>query len=149
MELDLLRLSSRDEFQSWLFNDLELRDELYALMGRELDPDEGSLDALEAFLLDRYAGPDDALRPDQRGVLDAAARHIGLVMILNVDGALWDIDLDTEDSVYYRLPIVVLADGAQECPLSMATACLDRRTGDCLRTLVTNHERAYNGEPPP
>jgi hypothetical protein len=149
MELDLLRLSSRDEFQSWLFNDLELRDELYALIGRELDPDEGSLDRLEAFLLDRYAGPDDALRPDQHGVLDAAARHIGLVVILNVDGALWDIDLDTEDSAYYRLPVIVLADGARECPLSMATACLDRRTGDYLHTLVTKYERAYNAEPPP
>jgi hypothetical protein len=149
MELDLLRLGSREEFQAWLFDDLELRDELYALIGRELDPDEGSLEGLEAFLLDRYAGPDDALRPDQRGVLDAAARHIGLVMILTVDGALWDIDLHTEDSPYYRLPVIVLDDGAQECPLSMATACLDRRTGDYLHTLVTNYERAYNGGPLP
>jgi hypothetical protein len=133
-------LHSRQEFQTWLAKDLEVRQELEALMGVELGLDKRSLDTLEAFLLSRYHSPNDALRLDQRGVLDAAGRHIGLVMLLNVDGSEWAIDLDHEDSVYYRLPVIRLADGTEACPLTLATASLDRRTGDYLRTVVENYE---------
>lgn len=144
MELDVMRLHSREEFQTWLANDIEVRDELAAMIGVELGIDVMSLDTLEAFLLGRYRELDDALRLDQRGVLDAAARHIGLVMLLNVDGAEWDIELDDEDNAYYRLPIVRIDDGAEECPLALATAALDRRTGDYLRTVVENYEAEFN-----
>ena len=144
MGLDVMRLHSRDEFQTWLANDLEVRDELAALIGAELGVDTASLDTLEAFLLGRYPGPDAALRLGRRGVLDAAARHIGLVMLLNVDGAEWAIDLDDEDDAYYRLPIILLDDGAEECPLALATAALDRRTGDYLRTVVESYEEEYD-----
>ena len=54
MTLNVMRLHSREEFQTWLANDLEVRNELYALMGGELGTDEASLDTLEAFLLGRY-----------------------------------------------------------------------------------------------
>jgi len=146
MTLNVMRLHSREEFQTWLANDLEVRNELYALMGGELGTDEASLDTLEAFLLGRYKTPDDALQLSERAVLDAAARHIGLVMLLNVDGASWAIDLENQDSVYYRLPIIRLADGAEECPLSMATAVLDRRAGHYLRNLVETYEEDYNSD---
>lgn len=144
--LDVMRLHSYQEFQTWLANDLEVRDELEAMIGVELGLDVRSLDTLEAFLLGRYRTPDDALRLDQRAVLDAAARHIGLIMLLNVDGAEWAIDLDDEDSLYYRLPIIRFADGAVDCPLSLATASLDedRRTGDYLRGVVEYYQERYN-----
>jgi hypothetical protein len=144
MDLEVMRLHSREEFQTWLAKDEEVRDELERLVGEELGPDEPSLDALEAFLLERYRNPDEALRLNERGVLDAAARHIGLVMLLSVDGASWDIDLENEQNVYYRLPIIKLSDGAEECPLSLATAALDRRVGDYLRTIVEGYEEDYN-----
>ena len=32
-----MRMHSRQEFQTWLAQDLDVRDELYALMGGELD----------------------------------------------------------------------------------------------------------------
>ena len=144
MGLEVMRLHSRQEFQTWLANDLEVRDELEAMIGVELGIDERSLDTLEAFLLDRYHNPDEALRLNERGVLDAAARHIGLVMVLNIDGASWDIDLENEDNIYYRLPIIRLPDEAEECPLTMATAALDRCTGNYLRTVVENYEEDYN-----
>jgi hypothetical protein len=134
--LDVMRLHSREEFQTWLAKDQEARDELAALAGVELAPDEASLDTLEEFLLERFGGPDDALRLGGREVLDAAVRHIGLVMILNVDVSKWDIDLDDTDSVYYRLPVIRMRDGVEECPLSLATASLDRRTGHYMRPIV-------------
>lgn len=142
--LDVMRLHSRQEFQTWLANDLEVRDELAELMGGDPGTGFASLDTLEAFLLRRYQAPEDALRLDQRGVLDAAARHVGLVMILGIDGAAWKINLTDDDDVYYRLPVVQIADGPAECPLSLVTAALDRRTGDYLRTVGQNLAEEYN-----
>jgi len=138
------RMHSRDEFQTWLAMDLEVRDELYAMMGEELDVDVASLDRLEAFLLQRYPSADAIMTLDQRPVADAAARHVGLVLLLNVDDAVWDIDLDHPDNVYYRLPIIVFRGGEQECPLLMVLACLQRRTGEELRLVVENYQEDYN-----
>lgn len=139
-------MHSREEFQTWLAVDLEVRDELYAMMGRELDVDVASLDVLETFLLERYSSPEPITALDQRGVADAAARHVGIVLMLNVDDAVWDIDLDRPDNVYYRLPLIVFRGGEQECPLTMVLACLDRRTGTYLRALVENYQEDYNVE---
>ena len=134
-----MRLHSYEEFQTWVAKDLEVREELYAIMGKDLGADVESLDELEAFLLARYRDPDEALRLDQRGILDAAVRHVELVMILNIEGAQWAIDLDTEDSAFYRLPVIRLKDDADVCPLTMVTTALDRRTGHFLRTVVENN----------
>jgi hypothetical protein len=142
--LEAMRLHSDSEFQTWLARDVEVRAELEAIVGSELDTDEHSLDLLEEFLLKRYKKSDQALRLDQRGILDAAARHIGLVMVLNIEGAIWTIDLENPDNAYYRLPILRFADGDEECPLTMATAALDRRLGDYLRTIVESYEEDYN-----
>jgi hypothetical protein len=147
MSLEMMRLHSSEEFQTWLAHDLEVRDELTGMTGEELGVVEESLDVLEAFLLGRYRNPDEALQLNERGVLDAAARHIGLVMLLNIDGTSWAIDLENEDNVYYRLPIIRLPDGAEECPLAMATAALERRTGQYLRTIIENYEEDYNRNP--
>ncbi|WP_261861365.1 hypothetical protein, partial [Mycobacterium montefiorense] len=67
-----------------------------------------------------------------------------LVLLLNVDDAVWDIDLDHPDNVYYRLPIIVFRGGEQECPLLMVLACLQRRTGEELRLVVENYQEDYN-----
>lgn len=144
MNLAPFRLHSREEFQTWLAVDLDVRDEFYAFMGRELDVDLESLTVLEAFLLDRYPTPDAISTLDQRAIADAAARHVGRVLVLNVDDAVWEIDLDHPDNVYYRLPIVALLGGEQECPLTMVFACLDRRTRTYLRELVQNYQEDYN-----
>jgi hypothetical protein len=145
-ELNVMRMHSNMEFQTWLANDLEVRDELAEMVGAELSTDITSLDTLEAFLLKRYPDPDAILRLNERAVLDASARHVGLIMLLHIDGAEWTIDLEDEDNVYYRLPIIRFSDGAEECPLTMVTASLDRRTGHYLRTVVEAFEEQYNEE---
>lgn len=131
-----LQLHSREAFQRWLAGEGEARAALDALIGAKLGADEDSLDALEAFLLKRYAGPEKLLAPAQRETLDAAARHVGRVLLSAADGAQWAIDLDDPDNAYYRLPIVRFDDDAEECPLSMVTAALDRRSGRYLRGVV-------------
>jgi hypothetical protein len=136
-------MHSREEFQTWLAMDLEVRDELYALIGTELVPDVESLDALEAFLLGRFPDPAAAVTLEYRGITDAAARHVGLVFVLNVDDAVWDIELNDQARLFYRLPVIRLANGAEECPLTMVTASLDRRAGDYLRAVVENYQDDY------
>ncbi|MFZ6179459.1 hypothetical protein [Nannocystis pusilla] len=137
--LGALQLHSREAFQIWLASDVEVRDELYALIGEPLATDLDSLDVLEAFLLARYRTQRKILQLGEREILDASARHVGLVMLLNLDGAAWAIELDDEDNAYYRLPIVRLADGAEECPLTMITAALDRRKRGYLRGVVDSY----------
>ncbi|MCY1058759.1 hypothetical protein [Nannocystis sp. SCPEA4] len=134
-----MRLHSKQDFQLWLARDVEVRDELRELLGTDLGVDLESLDVLEAFLLKRYRNPSAIQKLGAREVLDAAARHIGLVMLLALDGAAWAIELKDADNVYYRLPIIRLADGAEECPLTMVTAALDRRTGNYLRGVVESY----------
>jgi hypothetical protein len=146
MGLEMMRLHSYPEFQTWLAQEAEVRDELEALVGVELGVDEHSLDTLEAVMLRRYRTPDEALRIDQRAVLDAAARHVGLVMVLSIDGAQWDIELDDADAMYYRLPVVRFSDGTTDCPLTAVTAALDRRTGSFLRELVEANQELYNSD---
>jgi hypothetical protein len=135
MGLERMRMHSREELQTWIATAEDARQELGELLGVELGVDFADLDVLEAKLLARYPNPDAGLRLDQRGVLDAASRQVGLVLILNIEGARWDIDLEDEDEAYYRLPIIALPDGSRECPLSMITASLDRRTGTFMREL--------------
>jgi len=146
-----MRMHSRDEFQTWLAGDLEVRDELYDLMGGDPGVELDSLDGLEAFVLRRWPTIEAALTLEQRGVLDAAARHVGLVMILNIDGAVWDLALDDADA-FYRLPIVRFENGDHDCPLSLVTAALDRRTGDYVHDVVGGYAEAFNepdaGSPP-
>lgn len=142
--VDDLKLHSREQFQVWLAREVEVRDELEQLLGEPLGLEPSSLDVVERFLLQRYRTPDDALALSERAVIDAASRHIGLVMLLNVDGAKWAIDLDNPDNAYYRLPIIQLADEAEECPLFMATAAIDRRTGEYLRSMVEGYQEIHN-----
>lgn len=134
------KFHSREDFQIWLASDVEVRDELYAMMPSDPGRDMASLDAVEAFLLERFPNPDAALSLEHRAVLDAVARHIGLVMVLALGEASWDIDLDDPDNAYYRLPIVRMEDGSEECPLSMATAALDRRQPGYLRGVAESYE---------
>jgi hypothetical protein len=135
--LDAMRQHSREEFQTWLANEVEVREELEPLVGQALGIDIESLGPLEAFALGRWRKPDDALQLAERAVLDAVARHVGLVLLLAVDGA-WDIELVDADDAYFELPVVVLPDESHECPLSLVLAALDRRTGAYLQGVVGN-----------
>ncbi|MGW3660089.1 hypothetical protein ACWD6R_32590 [Streptomyces sp. NPDC005151] len=144
MNLAAMRMHSREEFQTWLAQDLDVRDEFYAMIGKELDVDLPSLDELEAWLLKRYDNPDAILTFDQRGIADAAARHVGRVIVLNVDDAVWEIDLDDESSVWYRLPVVRMSDGYDDCPLALVVASLDRRIGNFLRDHAEKLQEDYN-----
>jgi hypothetical protein len=142
--LNPFKLHSYDEFQFWLARNEDLREELEEMMGTELGVDGEALDTLEDFLLHRYKSPKDALRLGERGIIDAASRHVGLVLLLQIEGAKWASNLDDEERTYYSLPVIRFPNGDEECPLAMITTALDRRTGDFLRSLVEGYIEEFN-----
>jgi len=144
VSISVMRLHSRADFQAWIDRDSDVRNELDKFIATRLGTATASLDVLEQFLLTRYRNVDDALAINERPVIDAAARHVGLVMLLNVNGAEWAIELGDEDSVHHGLPIIFLSDGEEACPLLMVAAGLDRRTGHSLRETVEVFEQEYS-----
>ena len=66
------------------------------------------------------------------------------MITLNVDDAVWEIDLDDDETAFYRLPVVRMADGYDDCPLALVTTALDRRTGTFLREHVEKLVEDYN-----
>ncbi|MCU1444323.1 MAG: hypothetical protein JWQ59_2473 [Cryobacterium sp.] len=144
-ELAAFRLFSTEEFQYWVARSQDLREELEQTMGTKLGIDPASLDAVEAFLLKRFPDIASALRLDTRGVIDAASRQVGLVFLLNVDSAEWAINLEDKKRVFYQLPLIRFGNGDEACPIALVTACLDRRTGDYLRTVVEHYAVKFNG----
>lgn len=144
MSLESMRLLNRDEFQLWLFRDEDVRTALDDLIGTTLDSDADSLDVIEEFILARFPDSASMLNLEGQAIADAVARHIGLVYVLNIDGARWDLELN-EDSAYYLLPVIVFTDGEVDCPLTMATAACTRRTGDFLGDLFENIAEDHDG----
>jgi hypothetical protein len=133
-------LSSRDDFELWVF---KMEDALEKFLGqlpedvrRSLDYSPASLDALEKWLLERYTSPQLMLAPDEKDILDGAARYIGETFRKNV-GGYWEIDLDNPKYVFFGLPILT-GFRVPESPHSLATASTHRRTGTYLRTVLEN-----------
>lgn len=142
----MLESKAREEFEYWLF---EMDDELekflssiQPLAGGNLDFSPGSLDILERWMLGRYPNTTRLLEPSEKHVLDGAARYIGETFRKQL-GGYWDISLDDPNYVYHGIPQLT---GFGEnptplCPHSLATAAVDRKTGNFLRTVLENAKR--------
>lgn len=80
------------------------------------------------------------LERDQNQLVNGAACYIGEIFRKALGGR-WDIELGDPDYVYFGVPILRGLGGStneSECPLSLATASADRRTGNYLRTVLEN-----------
>jgi hypothetical protein len=133
-------LHSNDELQTWVARIEDVCEELDELMieagEKPLTVDLASLDRVERFLLERYPTLDAALTLHERGVVDAASRHVGRFIQVATNGSKWALNLDDPDEVHYRLPVVQFNDGTNESPLTMITTSLSRRTGTFMRGLA-------------
>ncbi|MBE9210091.1 hypothetical protein IQ244_27065 [Nostoc sp. LEGE 06077] len=106
---------------------------------KKLDFSPSSLSTLEAWILDKYPNTPAMLESDQSRLVDGVARYIGETFRKSLGGR-WDIQLDDPKFVYFGVPILT---GFEEkptpiCPLTLATASADRRTGKYLRTILEN-----------
>jgi hypothetical protein len=131
----------RERFDAWVAemdNKLErffssLPDETRA----KLDFSPASLDALEGWLLGRYANPVEIRQPPEIPNLDGASRYVGQTLIKGIGGH-WELSLRDPTNVFYGLPIVTgySERPTPECPHRLVTTSLSRRTGDFIRSVV-------------
>ena len=123
-----------DRFQAWV--DM-MEDALAAFfevlpkdVTSQLDYSIESIEALERWLLSRYPHSDAAKAAKEAPVLDGVARYFGEAFRAQFGGD-WSIRVDDPDYAYFGLPIVdgFPAKESPVCPLVLASASLDRRTG--------------------
>jgi hypothetical protein len=136
----------KDDFEYWLF---EMDDALEQFVEGVAEPTRSrldfsvtSLDALEAWTLERYTSPEELMKPEAKQVLDGLARYIGETFRKQIGGH-WRIRLDDEKYAFFGLPELTGFSERQTpvCPHSLATAMTDRRNGNYLRTILENTKK--------
>jgi hypothetical protein len=133
----------REDSENWLF---EMDDALEQFLEgiaepthAQLDFSPASLDVLEAWVLERYATPQELMKADSKHVLDGFARYIGETYRKEIGGR-WQIRLDDPKYAFFGLPELT-GFGEKPTPISphsLATAMTDRRSGTYLRTVLEN-----------
>lgn len=127
----------REDLQYWLadLDDALQRflDGLSSEVAARLDFSPGSLDVLEAWILNKYASTQEMLPPSESRLVDGLARYIGETFRKAVGGH-WEMRLDDPKYVFHGIPQLT---GFWEkptpvCPLPLATASANRRTGRYL-----------------
>lgn len=131
---------TRDDFEYWLFAMSDRLDDLFAQLPKEvsrsLDYTVVSLNTLEAWILEHYPSMAALLALEEKETLDALGSYIGETLRKQAGGK-WDIDLTNPKNAYYLKPVIVQAGIFTECPLTLATACTDRRTGHYISGVVS------------
>lgn len=134
----------RDDFDYWVADMDDALDRFFTwlpegIRGR-LNYSPASLDTLETWILETYSDTQEMLKKDQVEPVDGAARYIGETFRKCL-GGYWDIRLDDPKFVFYGLPILTgfRDSSTPECPLTLATAAADRRTGVYIRTVLENY----------
>jgi len=141
MESDLIM--QRDGFNYWLAEMDDALDRFLMIFAPDVRPrldfSEESLDVVERWLLEQYAGPEALLAESARDVLDGASRYVGETFRKRIGGR-WEIRLDDPQYAFYGLPqLTGFSDQPTPiCAHSLVTAAADRRTGSYLRTVLQN-----------
>jgi hypothetical protein len=142
--------STREDFNYWV---ADMDDALARFSATlppavrdKLDYSPASLDVLEKWLLENYDTPQQLIAPGQTVNLDGAARYIGETYRKTL-GGYWDIELKNPKDVYFGVPIITgfEAKPTPAAPLYMATAAMDRRTGNYIRTALENYMARVSG----
>ncbi len=141
-----MKQTNRDDFESWLvdMDDALERfvDALPQELAQRLDFTPGSLDALEKWILDRYQSTHQMLGASEATTVDGLARYIGETFRKTIGGG-WGIHLDDPKYAFYGLPeIIGYSDKPTSlCPISLATASADRRSGKYLSGVLASYIR--------
>ena len=136
-------LTTRDDFEEWLAAMDDLLEEFIAHFPagkREmLDFTPESLNVVEAWILEKYPDPYSMIKEEENETLDGLACYIGETF-RTARGGKWDIRLDDPKLAFYCLPMLTgwEKDYTPMCPVTLATASADRRTGKYLRTVLEN-----------
>jgi hypothetical protein len=142
-DLEMKDVDQLSQFQAWLgYMDSALASfklELPVELRSKLDYSVASLDALEEWLLQRYTSISDIKAKSESLFLDGSARYVGEVF-RGVTRSEWSIQLDDPKRVYFGLPVLLggKLGPAADCPITLVTASLNRRSGTYLSGIVKN-----------
>lgn len=133
--MNIQKSITRDDFELWLFRMDEELDGLFNSLSEEirqsLDYSLESLIELEKHLLNQYPSNKKILAESERNMFDGYVRYIGET-IRKSAGGVWDIELDDSEKVFYQIPSLKSEKYGRVSPVTLTTACLDRRRGDYL-----------------
>jgi hypothetical protein len=137
MRYSIIDMSSREEFEFWLFYMDYVLEEFLNWMPKDtskfLDYSLNSIDYVEEFLLSRYENHSQLMSFDQRSIWDATSRYIGEV-VRQTNSYKWTIDLENGDNVFYGRPIIKMQ--SEFCPSSIVSAfCQRQKKGYMSKTI--------------
>lgn len=136
-------LSRKDNFQEWLFVMDDILEEFiidfYNQNDFNLDYSANSLLVLEKNILDTFENIEELKNEEHKYLYDVLSRYLGETIRKNVDGK-WKLDIENEKSAYYKLPVLIEDSETPTplCPHKLITACIDRRKGNFLFTIMNN-----------
>lgn len=132
---------TQDDFQKWLFL-IEVKmayftGEFAQRYQLTLDYSLASLDELESWILTNYATLDQLLA--DREILDYLTLYIGETFRKHIGGK-WSIDLEDKKNPFYAIPILTDPSyrGGIRAPMTYATACIHRKKGNSISTILKN-----------
>ena len=134
---------TQDDFQEWIFLiDFKMdyfTGEFAEKQNLILDYSIDSLDALENWILDNF----DEIKKliDNRQMLDYLTVYIGETFRKHIGGK-WFIDLENKKNVYHSMPVLTDSSYRGEvykAPMTYATACIDRKKGNYISTILKNN----------
>jgi hypothetical protein len=134
----------KEGFEYWLADMDDALDRFIGTLppeiGERLDFSPRSLDILEAWVLQRYAKTAEMLPASESCVVDGLARYIGETFRKALGGR-WEVRLDDPNYIFYGIPQLTgfWEKPTPTCPLCLATASADRRTGKYLRGVLENY----------
>jgi len=135
-----------EDFEYWLADMDDALDRFFASISHEsiekLDFSPSSLNIIEAWILARYASTQEMLRASESRTVDGLARYIGETFRRAIGGH-WNMRIDDPNYAYYGKPQLTGFNDKPTpvCPLSLATASADRRTGIFLASVLASYLR--------
>ena len=137
---------TRDDFEQWLFEMDDRLDEFIGIVPRnvsmKMDYSVESLSLLENWLLTKYRSVNEILKDSEKQLLDMVARYVGETLRKNF-GGIWNIDLRKNAGVYYELPVIEKQGCWTECPVTLVTASIDRRSGNYMAGVLNSIASRY------
>jgi hypothetical protein len=130
-----------DEFEFWLIEMDDALEEFLRTLPESMRTKMGytreSLNLLEAWILDKFASPEQLLEDSNAHVLDGLARYVGETLRRAIGGR-WRLG-----TAPLRVPELYGPELSETpvLPHSLIGAAVDRRTGQYLSGILTGYER--------
>ena len=133
---------TRENFEEWIilipFKMEYFTDAFAGENNLKLDYSIESLDEIENWILTNYREIKDLIGDGK--TLDYLTVYIGEAFRKHIGGE-WFVDLKNKKNAYYSMPVLTSPDYIGEvykAPMTYATACINRKKGDYISTILRN-----------